>query len=144
MQNAKYQFYLNPHDEYAWTKCPNCDTKTNVKKFCLMIHCKILPDHSNRMFSLLKSCKFCTKCQLIIAKKSEIENLLEQMIDSNGMKFQKDEYFIFGTMERKDWLEGQKKPLNPSAALDMASPFKQVLQFDIRPAGWYFTGDKKE
>jgi len=33
----KYNFFLNPYTDAAFTKCPKCDGKTKVKKFPLLI-----------------------------------------------------------------------------------------------------------
>lgn len=137
MKKPKYYFYLNPHDEYAWTKCPKCDNKTKVRKYCLVIHYEEKSQHYHQLFSLNKTCKFCPYCTLIIAKKSEIEELLQQILSQLGRSFNPENYFIFGTMERKDWKKGQKEAVNPGKALDAAYPFKDMWDFEIRPAGWY-------
>ncbi|MEM7575704.1 MAG: hypothetical protein AAF433_22565 [Bacteroidota bacterium] len=54
MQKSKYNFYLNPHDEYKWTKCPKCDNKTKVKKYCLMIYYEEKTVNFNQLISLKK------------------------------------------------------------------------------------------
>lgn len=33
-----HRFFLNPYDDFAFTKCPKCDQKTAVRKFPLVIH----------------------------------------------------------------------------------------------------------
>lgn len=143
MNRPKYHFYPNPHDEYAWTKCPKCYTKTRVRKFCMMIHYGEKPLKFHRMVSLRMDCKFCTECGLIIKKKSEIESFLQQLVESWGMKFKPENCFVFGTMDMKDWKQSQQTPFEPSEALKKIAPFKDVLDFKIQPAGWYFTGDKE-
>jgi hypothetical protein len=87
-------------------------------------------------------CKFCPVCELIIKKKSEIEIYLRELVKSWGMKFKPGNYFVFGTMEMQDWKQNQQTPIEPSKALEKIASFKDVLDFKIRPAGWYFTGDK--
>lgn len=134
---SKYYFYLNPHDEYAWTKCPKCDNSTKVRKYCLMIHYEEKSQNYRQLFSLNKTCKFCPYCELIIGKKSEIESLLQQILTQLGKGFNPEHYFVFGTMDRKDWKKGQKEHLHPGKVLNLAYRFKDIWDFKIRPAGWY-------
>ncbi len=141
MQKSKYYFYLNPHDEYKWTNCPKCDNKTKVRKYCLVIHYEEKSANFHQLISLNKSCKFCTYCELIIGQKSEIETILGQIVSNLGFRFDPGHYFVLGTMDRKDWKISQKKPFNQRKALDAAYPFKDIWDFEIRPAGWYFEGE---
>ncbi len=142
MEQSKYFFYPNPHDFYAWTKCPKCDEKTKLRKFCLLIHYKDESFRSPRLLSVRMDCKFCTSCELIIKKKSEIEVALQKMVANWNLKFDPKNYFVFGTMEMNDWKQGQKASTPPQNALENVSVFKDVLDFEIQPAGWYFSGDK--
>lgn len=140
-KKPRYKFYLNPYDEYKWTKCPKCDNKTKVRKHCLMIHYEEKAVSFHQLISLNKSCKFCPYCELIIAQKSEIENYLSQIVPNFGLRFNPDNYFVFGTMERKDWKKGQQEPSQPDKALDAVAQFKDVWDFEVQPAGWYFEGE---
>ncbi|MFT6149598.1 MAG: hypothetical protein ACJAUH_002292 [Saprospiraceae bacterium] len=140
MKKPKYNFYLNPHDIYKWTKCPKCENKTKVRKHCLMIHYKDKKKNFNQLISLNKSCKFCPYCELIIAQKSEIEIYINQIITNIGLKFNPNNYFVFGTMDRNDWKKSQKEPLNQGKAFDFVAPFKDTWDFEIQPAGWYYEG----
>jgi len=137
MQKPKYYFYLCPHDQYKWTKCPNCETETKVRKYCLMIHYEEKSKDFYQLLSLNMSCKFCPRCELIIKHKSEIESHLEHIIPNFGFKFNPNNYFVFGTMDRKYWKKGQKEPMHPQKALEMVHQFKDYMDFEIRPAGWY-------
>jgi hypothetical protein len=105
-----------------------------------MIHYedKLLKFH--RMLSLGMDCKFCTECELIIKKESEIEAFISNIVESWKMKFKPENYFVFGTMDMKIWKQGQTNPLAPSISLDKMAPFVDVLDFEIQPAGWYFDG----
>ncbi len=141
MRPSKYYFYLNPHDEYAWTKCPKCDAKTNLRKFCLMIHYEDKSLQFHRLLSVRADCRFCSECELIIKKKSEIESALQEMAADWNMKFKPENYFIFGSMEMNDWKQNQKVPLAPKEAFEKISAFVDFLDFKIQPAGWYFEGE---
>lgn len=106
-----------------------------------MIHYNEKRVNFNQLVSLNKSCKFCPYCELIIGQKSEIETYLSQIISNFGFQFNSDNYFVFGTMDRKDWKKSQKEPLNQGKALDVIYRFKDILDFEIQPAGWYYEGD---
>jgi hypothetical protein len=114
MKEPKYKFYLNPHDEYKWTKCPNCENKTKVRKYCLMVHYQDKATGFNQLVSLNKSCKFCPYCELIIAQKSELETYINQIVTNFGLKFNPNNYLVFGTMDKNDWKKSQKESLNCS------------------------------
>ena len=148
MQKAKYYFYLNPFDEYKWTKCPNCEAKTKLRKYCLTISYNDEEKKARQLLSLNKSCKFCPDCQLIIAHKSEIDTFVARLVESLGLRFNADNCFVFGTMDRKHWKKGQQEAMSPASALEIISPFKNVWNFKVRPAGWYLAskpaGPKKK
>lgn len=141
MKKSKYNFYLNPHDQYKWTKCPKCENKTKLRKYCLMVHYEEKIVNFHQLISLNKSCKYCPYCELIIGQKSEIEHILNQIVHGFGLQFNPDNYFVFGTMDRKDWKKSQKELLNQRKALDLVFQFKDIWDFEIRPAGWYFEGE---
>ncbi|MCX6689306.1 MAG: hypothetical protein NTZ39_06420, partial [Methanoregula sp.] len=71
MRRAQHYFFLNPYPDIAFTRCPKCEEKTKIRKFCLLIHM----DPKN-IFLINKSCRYCPKCDLIIAKQVELESLL--------------------------------------------------------------------
>ncbi len=71
IKNTKlHKFFLNPYTDCAFTKCPKCDSKTKVRKFPLVISIK-----PQQLLILNKQCKYCP-CDLIIAKKQELESLM--------------------------------------------------------------------
>ncbi len=106
-----------------------------------MVHYEEKTVNFHQLISLNKSCKFCPYCELIIGQKSEIEKYLNQIILNFGLQFNPANYFVFGTMERKDWKQGQDGSLDSGKALDIMLQFKSILDFEIRPAGWYFNGE---
>lgn len=142
MKRTRYNFYLNPHDFYKWTKCPKCDNKTKVKKICLVIHYQEKSINYHQLLSLNKSCKYCSSCDLLIGQKPDLDPLLAQQISQTkpSLKFNADNSFVMGTMDRKDWVRGQKETLLPQQVLELMYHFKDVWDFEIQPAGWYFDG----
>lgn len=132
MRRAQHYFFLNPYPDTAFTRCPKCELKTKIRKFCLLIHI----DPKN-IFSINKSCRYCPKCDLIIAKQAELESLLAAICEQYAPDIIGNEYFVFGTMDRKDWKDAQTGKIHQHESLNRSYPFKDVWKFEVRPAGWY-------
>lgn len=141
MKRPKYKFYLNSYDFYKWSRCLECDGKTKLRKFCLVIHYEEKKKNFMQLISLNKSCKFCPYCELIIGQKSELDELLDQIITFLNLKFNPKNYIVFGTMEKKDWKKSQDESLSQKEAIKLVHRFKDILEFEIRPGGWYFEGE---
>lgn len=130
--NEKYYFFPNPYEDCAFTQCPKCETKTKVRKFILLIH--IEPD---QLFLLNKKCKYCTHCELIIAKKKEIESLMAAGLLQVNPKVIGNDYLTIGTIDRKDWKAANEQSLTSAEIIDKAFLFKDQWNFKVIPAGWY-------
>lgn len=128
----KHYFFLNPYKDCAFTKCPKCNDKTKIRKFPLVIH--IDP---NQLFILNKSCKYCTNCDLIIAKQSKLEELMACQFEEVNPTVVGNEYLVFGTLCRSDWQEYSKTPIDSSKAIDKVYVFKDVLSFEVVRGGWH-------
>lgn len=119
----KYFFFLNPDDYQGFTRCPQCNNKTSIRKFVLVIVIK-----PQNPLTLGKKCKFCPKCELIIAKKSEIETLLcYSMEEVNRPDLIGSDYDVIGTIDKKYAI---KKDLSKM------SFFKEIWNFETEPAHW--------
>jgi hypothetical protein len=90
-----------------------------------------------QLFILNKQCKYCEKCDLIITKKQEIETLIAVGFSQNNPKIIGNDYLVMGTVDRKDWKEGNKNILSPSEMLERIYVFQDVWDFEVIPAGWY-------
>jgi hypothetical protein len=127
----KYYLFLNPYEEYRFTKCPKCDKKTKIRKFPLVI--SINP---GALFLLNKSCKFCEKCQLIITRKREVEGLMAFKFSSVNPEIIGNDYLVIGTLERKDWQGGSRGLISSKEILERVIFFKDHLEFEVIPARW--------
>ena len=132
LKGARHYFFLNPYDDAAFTRCPKCEEKTKIRKYCLLIH--IDPKH---LFSLNKSCRYCPECDLIIVKQADLEGLLAAICEQYTPDIIGNEYFVFGTMDRKDWKDAQTGKVSQQEAITRSYPFKDAWKFEIIPAGWY-------
>ncbi len=122
----RYKFFLNPYPDCAFTKCPKCETKTKVRKYPLVIG---IDSEPIQLLFFNKKCKYCPNCDLIIAKKQELESLISQLNEND--------YFVIGTMDRKDWVQGEKGSLSTSETMERIYEFRKEWEFGIIPAGWY-------
>ena len=126
----RYKFFFNTYPNYAFTKCPKCDTKTKVRKYPLVIGIDVEP---KQILFFNKKCKYCPSCDLIIAKKQELESLIPQLGEID--------YLVIGTLDRKDWVQGNKGSLSSAEITERMYIFKTEWEFEIIPAGWYRDDD---
>ena len=133
LKRARHYFFLNPYEDMAFTRCPKCDEKTKIRKHCLVIH--IDPKF---LLSLNKICRYCPNCDLIIVKQAELEGLLAAICEEYAPDIVGNVYFVFGTMDRKDWKEAQAGKISQQEGIKRSYPFKGAWKFEVRPAGWYY------
>ena len=119
----RYAFVLNAHVGTKFTKCPRCDTRTNVRKLSLVIHV-----NGFGLVLLGKTCRLCLRCETLITHKAE---------SINCSSVSKRDYFVLGTVNRGMYRGG----LSGAASLDdvkaHTSYFKSYWAVEITPAGWY-------
>jgi len=126
-----HRFFLNPYEDAAFTKCPKCESKTNVRKFALVIH--IEPD---QLFILNKQCRYCVDCDLIIARRSELEQLIAATFESRDPAIIGSEYVVVGTLPRKAWRDRDHMDMRPADTLDHTHIFRDVWNFKPLGGGW--------
>lgn len=123
----RYAFILNPHADTRFTRCPRCETKTNLRKLSLVIHLE-----GFGLVLLGKTCRLCVKCETLIAHKAELDALLSTVV-----KMSKPEYIVLGTVDRRTHRRG----LAGAASLDdvrgHTADFKSHWNVEVTPAGWY-------
>jgi hypothetical protein len=134
----RYRFALNPYTDTRFTRCPNCDEKTRVRKLPLFIH--IDPMHP---IVLNKTCRYCPDCDILIVHQDELEQLLAALLEETAPEVVGNDYLVLGTVERKAWREGVKQPKGIPEMLEHLHEFKEVLTIEYRPAGWY-PADREE
>ena len=131
-ERRKHYFFLNPYEDAAFTKCPQCENNTKIRKFPLVVH--IDPQ---QILLLNKKCRYCVKCDLIITKKSELESLMVASFEQSKPEIIGNNYLVMGVAERRDWLESKKGNISQSETIERILVFKDVLNFENVHAGWY-------
>jgi hypothetical protein len=128
----KYIFILNPYTDARFTRCPNCDQLTKVRKLPLFIHV----DPLNPVV-LGKTCRYCPDCDLLIVHQDELEAQLEALFAERDPSLVGNDYMVLGTVERQPWREGMKQPKRIEEMLEHLHDFKEVRTVKYQPAGWY-------
>ena len=125
MEEDKYYFFLNPYNNRVFNKCPKCENPTNKKKLPISIELE-----EKKMFlNINKTCRFCAKCELLIVKKQEIEDMLSLAFHK---KISEKDYCIIGTIDEANYSEGAKD-LKNSKFFEHLHLFKEKWNFEIMP-----------
>ena len=123
----RYAFVLNPYADTKFTKCPRCETRTNLRKLSLVVHVE-----GFGLAILGKTCRLCLRCETLIAHRAELEKLISTVVTAS-----KPDYFVLGTADRPTYRRG----LAGLASLDdvkaHTSDFKSYWNVEITPAGRY-------
>lgn len=131
MNKDQYNFFLNPYSDAAFTRCPKCEGKTKVKKLPLTV----VMEKNKAILNVNKTCKYCPYCELLIAKKSEMELIVKQFLGIDAIS-EKD-YMIMGTLDKETYRHQINKVDIDQNLLEKINFFKNVWEFTIQPAGWY-------
>lgn len=129
----QYSFILNPDVDTRLSRCPKCEKLTYLRKFVLFI---LIKDFGS--MTLRKTCRYCSKCELIMAHQDELEAQLSfglQKIDPQAID---REYFVVGTFDKKVWKRGlEGEPVGGKEMFDYLADFKKVMDLQVKPGGWY-------
>lgn len=133
-----YKFTINPYPDQKFSNCPLCGQRNGQRKLPLLIH--VDPRH---MISINYTCRYCKKCNLLIAHKQQIEHILTEIFMQLDPDVIGNEYLIIGTVEKKAWRESMKHPKYPNEILSQLHDFKTVLsEIRMTRPGWYGPGQK--
>ncbi len=130
----RYSFLLNPREDLRFTRCPQCDERTRLRKFALFVYV----DGFGAMV-LGKTCRFCARCELVIVHGDELEHELAVALETRAPAAIGNEYGVLGTVDRKVWrkgLGGDTEDLG-NDLLDHIADFKRELELKYEPGGWY-------
>lgn len=128
-----YSFSINPYPDLRFSRCPTCEQKTGQRKIPLFIHVD-----PNYPIALNYTCRFCKKCDLLIAHKFEIEHLLVTIFQKLDPDAIGNKYLIIGTVEKKAWRENMQHPIKPTEMLSKIHDFKTVpSELSMTRGGWY-------
>jgi hypothetical protein len=127
-QPPRYRFFLNPYSDVRFTTCPQCGGKTRVRKLPLVIHIDPM-----QLVALNKTCRYCPRCDLLIAHQDELEAWLAAFFGQHQPEVVGNDYLVVGTADRADWLRGTRTPLSIREALQSLHDFAEVVRFEPAP-----------
>ena len=136
--SPRYSYMLNPYSDVRLSKCPKCEKLTHPRKFALLIHIDAWG-----LLALGKTCRYCSRCELIMVHQDELEAELAQSFrriapDRIASEMIGNAYLVLGTIEKKAWqggLIGQTQPL--ADILKHVAQFKKEYALEYEPGGWY-------
>ncbi len=130
---ARYSFALNPHEDARFTRCPICERATRLRKFVLFVVVREFGP-----IALGKTCRFCTRCELIVVHQDELEHELTVALETRDPSAIGQEYAVLGTIDRKVWRRGLKgESPTTGEILDYVADFEKEYELHYDPGGWY-------
>jgi len=124
-QPPRHRFALNPYPEEQFTSCPGCYGLTEQRKFPLVIHV----DPRNPV-AINKTCRYCPRCDLIIARKDELEAQLAMLLEKHHPALIGNDYLVMGTLDHDDWERGRQTPLTLPELVAKLYIFQEVLHIE--------------
>ena len=129
----RYSFLLNPHPNERSTRCPRCNAKMRVRKIPLVIHVNPIT-----LVTLRKTCRLCVVCEMLIAHKAEMDNLIDGL---RGDQAEAREYLVLGTLELKTWRQGLSGSATAEQIRGHMADFKAYMQVEVTPRHWSPAGE---
>ena len=122
----KYSFALNHNSDYKVSKCPFCQNATFKRKFPLVIHI----DKAAGLLNLGFTCKYCAKCEFIVADQSELETELTIIYEKRDPSCIGNEYMVLGTSDKSLWKKKVKSSNLQSSKWFQIIRFKDMYTLD--------------
>jgi hypothetical protein len=128
----RFSFMLNQYPGERLSRCPRCRRPTFARKFALFIHVE-----GWGPIVLGKTCRYCARCELIIAHKHELEAELCRSFEEIAPNVIGNDYLVIGTMDRQIWKQGLAHPIEGvQTALQHVADFKHLFDLHVEPGGW--------
>lgn len=129
----RYAFVLNPYKDVRFSSCPACGRTMNMRKFALFIHIDTWGP-----LSLGKTCRYCPRCELIIAHKDDLERELCVFFERLSPEVIGRDYFVLGTVALPVWKRGlSDKSTTLRETLEHMAQFKEHRTIKVSPGGWF-------
>ena len=123
----RYAFILNPHTDSRFTRCPRCETKTNVRKVPLVVHVE-----GFGLALVGKTCQLCLRCDTLVAHKADLDNVIGTIVDIPSPK-----YLVLGTIDRGAYRRGLLGGASLDDVKEHMADFKSHWKVDVTPGGSY-------
>jgi tetratricopeptide (TPR) repeat protein len=102
----RYDFFLNRDRDTRFTTCPRCQSKTQARKFSLVILVG-----SGYALVVEKTCRFCASCDLLIVHQDQLETQLTRRFLQINRQAIGSDYQVVGTLDKAQWQQlGGEQP----------------------------------
>lgn len=129
--SPQHDFFLNPHIDARFTRCPQCDELTKLRKKPLLLFINLV-----QPVCLNKTCRYCPRCDLLIAHQDELDELIEAICRQQFPHLVDKKYLVVGTMERQARKQGWQGVASIKDIFDSLHDFKQHLEFEPARYMW--------
>lgn len=135
----RYSFALNPYPEVRWSGCPRCRQPMHARKFPLLIFVE-----ENTFLNLGLTCRYCTRCEFIIAHQHELEEELFLVFSRRAPDAIGNPYQVLGVVDRKTWQASLSTPLDLDEMLRHTADIKRHYTLDDPRPRWVYTGGERK
>lgn len=132
----RHRFFLNPHGDRAFARCPVCEMKMKIRKPTLVIQIDPM-----QLLLMSKECRYCPDCDLIVADQRGVESVMMSRLRDENPKAVLGTYRVRGTLDPAERLEGGRTALSVREITERMFVFRDVWRFDAAPAGWLSEAD---
>lgn len=109
-----------------------CGVPTHPRKFALLVHIEECAP-----LALGKTCRYCSRCELIIAHKDELDAELAHSMARLAPEAVGREYLVLGTLDRKVWKQGlEGKTLQLANLHEHMVQFRDWMRLEVDSGGW--------
>ena len=124
----RYSFFLNPHLNERFTRCPRCKATTRLRKIPLVIHV-----NSVGLVLLRKTCRVCAVCEMLIAHEAEVTRLINGLAPHAATP---RPYLVLGTLGPVTWRDGMSGNVTIEQVRHDMADFKTHMRVEITPRHW--------
>ena len=88
--------------------------------------------------ALGKTCRYCTRCELIIAHQDELEAQLAGSLRAVAPEVIGNKNILLGTVEKRMWQRGvQGTGHLLGEILEHTADFNEMLDYNVERGGWF-------
>lgn len=129
----KYSLLINAAPEMRLTRCPHCNKLTYPRKFALLIGVEDIA-----AFVQGKTCKYCSKCRMILVQQDELEFELAISGERHFPEILGHEYLVVGVVEIKAFKEGMAgSGATLMDTMKYVSDIRKYYDLSYTPGGWF-------
>jgi hypothetical protein len=123
----RYSFFLNPHRNERFMRCPRCKAAMRVRKIPLVIHVDAVG-----LVLLRKTCRLCIGCEMLIAHEAEVDRVIAGFAPNAAMP----PYLVLGTLGSGTWRDGMTAGVTLDEVKGDMADFKAYMRVEITPRHW--------